>query len=108
MTSGMVTVVRLRRCRQREDAQIVNAAGLVLCLQLEGDCDASLVNTTSSFKIEGRPILSLHKFCEQAGISDVTAWRWRKNGWLSTVNIAGRPYLTDSAIAEFLRRAQAG
>jgi predicted site-specific integrase-resolvase len=66
------------------------------------------VNTPSEFKTEGRPILSLHKFCQQAGISDVTAWRWRKNGWLTTVNIAGRPYLTDRAMADFLRRAEAG
>jgi predicted site-specific integrase-resolvase len=50
----------------------------------------------------------LHKFCEQAGISDVTAWRWRKSGWLTTVNIAGRPYLTDKAIADFLWRAEVG
>lgn len=68
----------------------------------------SRVNTTSPFKIEGRPLLSLHTFCQQAGISDVTAWRWRKSGWLTTVNIAGRPYLTDKAIADFLRRAEAG
>lgn len=66
------------------------------------------MNTTSHFTIEGRPILSLHKFCEQAGISDVTAWRWRKSGWLTTVNIAGRPYLTDKALADFLRRVEAG
>jgi hypothetical protein len=68
------------------------------------------VNTasTSNFKIEGRPILSLHKFCDQAGISHTTGWRWRKNGWLTTVNIAGRPYLTDKALAEFMRRAEAG
>jgi hypothetical protein len=58
--------------------------------------------------MEGRPILSLHKFCEQAGISDTTAWRWRKSGWLTTVNIAGRPYLTDKALADFLRRVEAG
>jgi predicted site-specific integrase-resolvase len=58
--------------------------------------------------IEGRPILSLRKFCQQAGISDTTAWRWRRNAWLVTVNIAGKPYLTDSALAEFLRRVEAG
>ena len=66
------------------------------------------MNTQPFFPIEGRPIQSLHKFCEQAGISDVTAWRWRKRGWLKTVNIAGRPYLTDKALAEFLRQDDAG
>jgi hypothetical protein len=52
--------------------------------------------------------MSLHKFCENAGVSRSTGWRWRKNGWLTTVNIAGRPYLTDKALAEFMRRAEAG
>ena len=33
--------------------------------------------------------------------------RWRRNGWLTTVNIAGGPYLTDKVISEFLRRAEA-
>ena len=66
------------------------------------------MNTISNFNIENRPILSLHKFCELAGISDVTAWRWRNNGWLTTVNIAGRPYLTDKALSDFMRRAEAG
>ena len=32
----------------------------------------------------------------------------RKKGWLTTVNIAGRQYLTDEAIAEFKRRSEAG
>jgi len=41
-------------------------------------------------------------------MSDVTAWRHRKKGWLKTVNIAGRVYLTTEAIAEFERRAEAG
>jgi predicted site-specific integrase-resolvase len=52
--------------------------------------------------------MSLHKFCQQAGISNGTAWRWRRSGWLATVNIAGRQYLTDVALREFLRRGEAG
>ena len=44
----------------------------------------------------------------EAGISPVTAWRWQRKGWLVTVNIAGRPYLTSEAVANFLRRAEAG
>ncbi|HOC58074.1 MAG TPA: hypothetical protein PKI20_20820 [Verrucomicrobiota bacterium] len=67
------------------------------------------MNATSQNTIPAnRPIVSLHKFCQEAGISDVTAWRWRKAGWLSTVNIAGRPYLTGEAVADFLRRVEAG
>ncbi len=67
------------------------------------------MNATSQNTIPAnRPIVSLHKFCQEAGISDVTAWRWRKAGWLSTVNIAGRRYLTGEAVADFLRRVEAG
>ena len=37
-----------------------------------------------------------------------TLWRWRKLGWLRTVNIAGRQYVTNEALEEFNRRAAAG
>jgi len=37
-----------------------------------------------------------------------TGWRWRKRGWIPTVNIAGRIYVSRQAIAEFERRATAG
>jgi hypothetical protein len=67
------------------------------------------VNTPSRPTIPAHaPIISLSKFCQEAGITPVTAWRWRKAGWLSTVNISGRQYLTGEAIATFLRRAEAG
>jgi len=42
------------------------------------------------------------------GVTQCTAWRWRKKGWLKTVNVAGRQYLTQEAIDEFHRRASAG
>ncbi len=53
-------------------------------------------------------IISLQKWMEQVGVTQITAWRWRKRGWLKTVNIAGRQYLTQEAIDEFHRRAVAG
>jgi hypothetical protein len=53
-------------------------------------------------------ILSLRKFCRDAGISDPTAWRWRRRGMLRTVNIAGRVYLTRGVLEEFLTRVEAG
>jgi hypothetical protein len=43
-----------------------------------------------------------------AGISDVTTWRWRRRGWLATVNITGKQYVTDRSLGDFLRRAEAG
>lgn len=41
-------------------------------------------------------------------ISATTAWRWREAGWITTVNINGRNYVTKEAVEEFERRAKAG
>jgi predicted site-specific integrase-resolvase len=56
----------------------------------------------------GAAVVSLTRWLEQVGVTPCTAWRWRKKGWLKTVNIAGRQYLTEEAIDEFHRRACAG
>jgi len=40
------------------------------------------------------------KWAVEVGVSNITTWRARKKGWLKTVNIAGRVYLTQSAIDE--------
>jgi predicted site-specific integrase-resolvase len=53
-------------------------------------------------------VISLNKWLAQSGISTITAWRWRKKGWLQTINVAGRQYITGTAIAEFTRRAESG
>lgn len=53
-------------------------------------------------------IVSLKAYIKQAGISTITGWRWRKKGWLKTVNIAGREYIRAEDIADFERRAAAG
>jgi predicted site-specific integrase-resolvase len=53
-------------------------------------------------------VISLAKWLEQIGVTPCTAWRWRKKGWLKTINIAGRQYLTQEAMEEFHRRAVAG
>ena len=53
-------------------------------------------------------VISLSKWLEDVGITSCTAWRWRKKGWLKTINIAGRQYLTQEAIDEFHRRAVTG
>jgi predicted site-specific integrase-resolvase len=52
--------------------------------------------------------MSLNRWLAQVGVAQITAWRWRKRGWLKTVNIAGRQYVTHEAIDEFRRRAVAG
>ena len=53
-------------------------------------------------------MVSLTVWLTQMGIAPCTAWRWRKRGWLRTVNIAGRVYLTTEAIHEFTERAKRG
>jgi len=53
-------------------------------------------------------LIALSLWCERVGVAPVTAWRFRKRGWLKTVNIAGRVYVTDEAVKEFTRRAEAG
>ena len=55
-----------------------------------------------------RAIISLNLWREQLGVTACTIWRWRKKGWLKTVNICGRLYLTQEAINEFYERAQLG
>lgn len=51
---------------------------------------------------------ALSRWCEQVGVAPVTAWRFRKRGWLKTINIAGRLYVTAEAAKDFTRRAEAG
>jgi hypothetical protein len=53
-------------------------------------------------------IIALSRWCEHIGLSSITAWRFRKRGWLKTINIAGRVYVTESAAQEFARRAEGG
>jgi hypothetical protein len=52
--------------------------------------------------------ISLSKFIEQMGITDTTAWRWRKVGMLKTENICGRQYVYPSEIARFNERVKSG
>ena len=68
----------------------------------------SLIENILNGSPSGRAVISLHKWTEQVGVTACTIWRWRKKGWLTTVNIAGRQYLTQDAIDEFHRRAVAG
>lgn len=53
-------------------------------------------------------MISLSRWCRSAGIAPVTAWRFRKRGWLRTINISGRVYVTAESLNEFVRRAEVG
>ena len=66
------------------------------------------MNIGSSTVVSGWAVISLTKWLAQIGVTACTAWRWRHKGWLKTVNICGRQYLTQQAIEEFNRRAVAG
>jgi predicted site-specific integrase-resolvase len=63
---------------------------------------------TSNSTLVAPTVISLSKWLAQVGVAHVTGWRWRKKGWLKTVNIAGRQYLSQEAIDEFYRRVVAG
>jgi predicted site-specific integrase-resolvase len=62
------------------------------------------VQSEKQFKV----IISLDLWREQVGVTACTVWRWRNKGWLKTVNICGRLYLTQEGINEFNERAQNG
>jgi hypothetical protein len=53
-------------------------------------------------------LLAFERWLKDIGKTAATGWRWRKRGWILTVNIAGRVYVSRHAIAEFERRAIAG
>jgi predicted site-specific integrase-resolvase len=60
------------------------------------------------FAVPPGAVVSLNKWLASIGVSSCTAWRWRRKGWLKTVNICGRQYLTQEAVEEFQRRAISG
>ena len=53
-------------------------------------------------------LIALRVFRTTIGISDTTAWRWCRRGWIDVVNIAGTPYITAEGLARFKQRAEAG
>jgi hypothetical protein len=71
-------------------------------------CRVKVESNSKTYPNLGPAVVSLSRWLEQVGVTQCTAWRWRKKGWLKTVNIAGRQYLTQEAIDEFHRRASAG
>ena len=53
-------------------------------------------------------LIALDKWRVLVGRSPATVWRWRKAGWLKTVNIAGKQYITAESLADFTARAERG
>ena len=54
------------------------------------------------------PIVLFGLFLESLGVTPPTGWRWRKLGWIKTLNIAGRVYISREEINRFQQRAASG
>ena len=54
------------------------------------------------------PIILFALFLESLGVTPPTGWRWRKQGWIKTLNIAGRVYVSRDEIDKFQQRAASG
>ena len=53
-------------------------------------------------------LVTLNSWLTSLGVQPITAYRWRRKGWIPTVNICGRVYVSRDTIADFERRAAAG
>ena len=53
-------------------------------------------------------LIALNHWLTSIGVRSITVWRWRKKGWITVQNIAGRCYISRETIADFERRAAAG
>jgi hypothetical protein len=58
--------------------------------------------------LDSNPPISLARFADESGFSPSTIWRYRRAGWLCTINICGRQYITRAEIERFNRRAATG
>jgi len=54
------------------------------------------------------PLVCFNTFLESLGVTQATGWRFRKRGWVRTVNLAGRLYVARSEIERFHQRAASG
>jgi hypothetical protein len=63
---------------------------------------------TEGLPLAAHPPMSLDQFLRESGLSPATGWRYRRKGWLKTITIAGRHYITREAVVEFNARAAAG
>jgi hypothetical protein len=68
---------------------------------MEPNCHETAVN-------DFQPPMALSQFIEQTALSPTTVWRFRKKGFLRTINICGRHYVLRSEIARFNARAVTG
>ena len=53
-------------------------------------------------------LIPLTRWGEEIGRTTCTLWRWRNLGWITTLNVAGKLYISRQEIERFEARAQAG
>ncbi len=53
-------------------------------------------------------LLAFDRWLKDIDKTPATGWRWRKRGWINTVNICGRLYVSRHEISRFEERAAAG
>ena len=63
---------------------------------------------TQTISLTASDLIAYDQWLASLPISAATGWRWRRRGWIATINIAGRVYVSRRDIAEFERRAAAG
>ena len=66
------------------------------------------LNASSCVITSNNTLIALRAWTRQLGISDVTAWRWSKAGYIHPLNIAGKLYLSADDLAQFEVRVKAG
>ncbi len=52
--------------------------------------------------------IPLRRWAAEIGRTPATVWRWRKLGWLHTINIAGKQFVMPDEAERFAARAAAG
>jgi hypothetical protein len=54
----------------------------------------------------GPGLRAFDAWLRELGRSPNTGYRWRKRGWIKTLNIGGRCYITDDEIKRFISRGE--
>ena len=67
-----------------------------------------MIENNSSNATGSAGLRPLSRFALEVGKTTCTLWRWRKQGWLETINVAGKIYVSDAAVERFKTRASAG
>ena len=66
-----------------------------------------MINELNS-DLNGQELLPFNSFLKSNGRSASCGWRWRQKGWITTINISGRLYVSKAECERFHQRAAAG